>query len=215
MLALMRTRVKFCGITRMNDALEAAALGVDAIGFVFTRQSQRYIALENARAIRAALPPFVACVALFMDDDAVWVAEVLKKLGPDYLQFHGSEDAGYCDGFARPYLKAIAMGGAQDVAAFAAKYPCAAGFLLDSHAVDTAGGSGKEFDWTRVPQNVARPLLLAGGLTPFNVADAIRQVRPYGVDVSSGIEAAPGVKDSQKMRKFIEEVNRVSAQFER
>jgi len=210
MLALMRTRVKFCGVTRIDDAIEAAALGVDALGFVFTRQSKRYIALENACVIRAALPPFVACVALFMDDDAVWVNEVLQRFGPDYLQFHGNEDAGYCDGFASPYLKAVAMGAAQNVAAFAAKYPRAAGFLLDSHAVGAAGGSGETFDWTRVPRDVNRPLLLAGGLTPLNVADAIRQVRPYGVDVSSGIEAAPGLKDSQKMRKFIEEVNRVS-----
>ncbi len=207
----MRTRVKFCGITRIDDALEAAALGVDAVGFVFTRQSKRYIELENACAIRAALPPFVACVALFMDDDATWVSEVLKKLVPNYLQFHGREDADYCDGFASPYFKAIAMGAAQDAATFAAQYPRAAGFLLDSHAVGAAGGSGETFDWTRVPRDINRPLLLAGGLTPFNVADAIRQVQPYGVDVSSGIEAAPGIKDSQKMRKFIEEVNRVSA----
>jgi phosphoribosylanthranilate isomerase len=211
MLALMRTRVKFCGITRIDDALAAAALGVDALGFVFTRQSKRYIALENACVIRAALPPFVVCVALFMDDDAVWVAEVLKKLGPDYLQFHGNEDASYCDSFASPYLKAIAMGAAQNVVTFAARYPRAAGFLLDSHALGATGGSGETFDWTCVPRDRKRPLLLAGGLTPHNVADAIRQVQPYGVDVSSGIEATPGVKDNQKMRKFIEEVNRVSA----
>lgn len=198
----MTVRIKFCGLTRAADARAAAALGVDAIGFVFTRRSQRYVGVAQARAMRDALPPFTSVVALFMDDEPAWVEDVIAGVQPDLLQFHGSESAGYATSFARPYLKAIPMGAA-DPRAIAQAHPRAAGFLLDSHAPGAAGGSGHAFDWSRAPK-LARPLVLAGGLDASNVAQAIALVRPYAVDVSSGIESAPGIKDAARMRAFVE-----------
>jgi phosphoribosylanthranilate isomerase len=201
-----RTRIKFCGITRPDDARLAAELGVDALGLVFTPRSRRRVELATAAAIRRALPPFVAAVALFMDDEPGWIAQVIDAVQPDLLQFHGSETAEFTGAFARPYLKAVPMASVGDVAAYAAQHPAAAGFLLDSHATGTAGGSGAAFDWTRVPRDFGRPLLLAGGLDAHNVAQAIALARPYAVDVSSGVEAAPGVKDAAKMRAFVDAV---------
>lgn len=198
-----RLRVKCCGITRTEDAVLAATLGADAIGLVFTRRSPRWVGLEQARAIRAALPPLVAAVALFMDDEADWVHEVVEHVQPDLLQFHGDEDAGYAQQFGRRYLKAIAMAGTEDPTARMAAHPQAVGFLLDGHGHGEAGGRGRAFDWTRVPRHTDRPWLLAGGLDADNVTAAIRAARPYGVDVSSGIERAPGIKDPQRMQRFI------------
>ena len=198
-----RLRVKCCGVTRVEDAVLAATLGADAIGLVFARCSPRCVGLEQARAIRTALPPLVAAVALFMDDEADWVREVIEHVQPDLLQFHGDEDAGYAQQFGRRYLKAIAMADAGDPAARMAAHPQAAGFLLDGHGHGEAGGRGRAFDWTRVPRHTDRPWLLAGGLDADNVAAAIRAARPYGVDVSSGIERAPGIKDPLRMRRFI------------
>ena len=203
---MTRTRIKFCGITRPEDARLAVELGVDALGLVFTPRSRRRVDLATAAAIRRALPPFVAAVALFMDDEPGWIAQVIDAVQPDLLQFHGSETAEFAGAFARPYLKAVPMASVGDVAAYAAQHPAAAGFLLDSHAAGTAGGSGAAFDWTRVPRDFGRPLLLAGGLDAHNVAPAIALARPYAVDVSSGIEAAPGVKDAAKMRAFVDAV---------
>jgi phosphoribosylanthranilate isomerase len=197
-------RIKFCGITRAEDARVAAALGVEAIGFVFTRRSQRYVGVAQARAMRDALPPFMSVVALFMDDEPAWVEDVIAGVQPDLLQFHGNESAGFATSFARPYLKAIPMHGA-DARAIAQVHPRASGFLLDSHAPGAAGGSGQPFDWSRAPQ-LARPVVLAGGLGAANVAQAIAVVRPYAVDVSSGIEVAPGIKDAARMRAFVEAV---------
>ncbi|MDE1958078.1 MAG: phosphoribosylanthranilate isomerase [Xanthomonadaceae bacterium] len=207
--AWARLRVKCCGITRVEDATLAATLGADAIGLVFTRCSPRCVGLEQALAIRAALPPLVAAVALFMDDEPGWVREVVEHVQPDLLQFHGDEDAGYAQQFGRRYLKAIAMADAGDPAARMAAHPHAAGFLLDGHARGEAGGRGRAFDWTRVPRHTGRPWLLAGGLDADNVAAAIRAARPYGVDVSSGIECAPGIKDPLRMRRFIAAVRAV------
>ena len=202
----VRTRIKFCGITRAEDARLAADLGVDAIGLVFTRKSQRFVGLGQARAIRRALPPFVTAVALFMDDEPAWIEEVIAVVQPDFLQFHGSEPAGFAASFARPYFKAVPMASVMDVAAYAAHHPDATGLLFDSHAAGTVGGSGETFDWTRVPRNNGRPIVLAGGLDPRNVAQAIAIVRPYAVDVSSGIETAPGIKQASAMRRFAEAV---------
>lgn len=198
----MTTRIKFCGITRVDDALAAAALGVDALGFVLTTRSRRHIAAADALAIRRRLPPFVSTVALFMDDEAADVEQAIRILQPDLLQFHGAEPAADCERHGRPYLKAVPMGSVTDVASYAAAYPRAAGFLLDANALGEPGGGGQRFDWSRFPQ-LDRPLILAGGLDAGNVEAAIRQTRAFAVDVSSGIESALGIKDAQRMQDFV------------
>jgi phosphoribosylanthranilate isomerase len=198
-----RTRIKFCGITRAEDALAAAALGVDAIGLVLTSGSRRFAGIERARQIRRALPPFVVAVALFMDDDVGFVAEAVATIAPDLLQFHGSEAAPDCVRYGRPYLKAIAMGGGLDWQTLVAAHPQAGGFLFDGHAAGEQGGAGQSFDWSTLPRNLGKPIVLAGGLVPENVGAAVRSARPWAVDVSSGIESAPGLKDMDKMRRFI------------
>lgn len=200
----MRTRVKICGITRVEDALVAAHAGADAIGLVFAQASPRRVSVEQAVAICRALPPFVSVVGLFVDADAAQVRQVLGRVPLDLLQFHGSEAPQFCRQFNRPYIKAIAMREGVDVHAEDRAFSDAAGLLLDAHVAGVAGGSGKSFDWSRVPRDLTRPIVLAGGLTPANVADAIRQVRPYAVDVSSGVEQARGVKDAGKIAAFIE-----------
>ncbi len=200
---MMRTRIKFCGLTRIDDVRAAVELGVDAIGFVLTRKSCRFVELAQARALRDALPPFVAAVALLMDDSADWVDEVVASVRPDLLQFHGEETAEFATRFPRPYLKAVPMASVGDVAAYASRHPQASGFLLDSHAVGMVGGTGGTFDWTRVPRDLGRPLVLAGGLEASNIAQAIAVAQPYAVDVSSGIESAPGLKDVAKMQAFV------------
>jgi len=214
-----RTRIKFCGITRSEDALAAADLGVDAIGLVLTRRSPRCGTIEGARAIRRALPPFLAAVTLFMDDEIAFVAEAVSAIAPDLLQFHGSEPAADCVRYGRPYLKAVQMASGKiaspakamaggttqandDWRAVIAAHPGAAGFLLDGHTAGEQGGSGNRFDWS-IEVRAGKPVVLAGGLTEANVAEAIRTARPYAVDVSSGIESAPGVKDPEKMRRFV------------
>lgn len=199
---LQRTRIKFCGITRSRDAAQAVRLGVDALGFVLVAASARYIAPADAYKIRRELPPFVSAVALFKDADAAFVQEVIDALAPDLLQFHGNEDAGYCESFALPYLKAVAMDGKQNLARIARQFRSASALLLDSHAVSGMGGSGKTFDWSLVSR-VKIPLVLAGGLNAENVARAVRKLRPFAVDVSSGIESKPGIKDASMMRAFV------------
>ena len=206
-----RVRIKFCGITRGDDALVAASLGVDALGFVFTRRSARFIEPAAASAIRRALPPFVSTVALFMDDEPAWVHEVMASFRPDLLQFHGSESPATCAAFGRAYLKAVAMASEPDVASYAARYPGACGFLLDGHASGGQGGRGERFDWSRVPA-LDRALIVAGGLDAAIVGAAIVQARPYAVDVSSGIESAPGIKDGTRMREFVDAVRAANQQ---
>lgn len=200
------TRIKFCGITRPEDARRAVELGADAIGFVLTRKSQRFVGVTQARALRRLLPPFVSAVALFMDDEPAWIEEVIALVQPDILQFHGSETPGFAASFARPYIKAVPMASIDDVSAYAKRYAGASGFLLDSHAGGGLGGSGIAFDWTRIAHDPDHHLILAGGLDAHNVAQAIALVRPYAVDVSSGIELAPGIKDIAKMRGFVNAV---------
>ena len=209
-MTIERVRVKFCGFTRREDALAASALGVDAIGLVLTPRSKRFAGIANARDIRRALPPFVAVVTLFMDNEPGFIAEAIATVRPDLLQFHGSEEAPDCVRYGLPYLKAVAMGSAGQVdgRAVVAAHPQAAGFLFDGNAAGEQGGSGQRFDWARLPASPSAPVILAGGLTAENVGEAIRAAHPYAVDVSSGIESAPGVKDVEKMRRFVAAVRK-------
>ncbi|HVR82343.1 MAG TPA: phosphoribosylanthranilate isomerase [Luteimonas sp.] len=208
---LFRTRIKFCGLTRAGDVRLASELGVDAIGFVFVPGSPRCVRAEEARVMRNALAPLVDAVALFMDNSAEDVRDVIKLVRPSLLQFHGSEDDGFCRSFGTPYLKTIAMGNGTvvgDATALQLRYPAAAALLFDGHGDGMQGGNGNEFDWSRIPTGLLKPFVLAGGLSPDNVFDAIQQTLPWGVDVSSGIESAPGIKDGDRMRHFVEEVRR-------
>ena len=207
----MRTRVKICGITRPEDARAAARLGADAIGLVFYPPSPRAVSIEQAQAVVAVLPPFVTAVGLFVDERPERIREVVSKVRIDLLQFHGDECPADCDGFERPYLKAVRMREGVDLAGYANTYPAAAGLLLDSYQAGIPGGTGTSFDWSRVPQDLDKPIILAGGLDPDNVAEVIRITHPYGVDVSGGVEQAKGIKDAEKMAAFIRGVNRVDA----
>lgn len=207
----MRTRIKFCGLTRPGDVRLAGEFGADALGFVFAARSPRRLLPAQAAALREAVPPFVSVVALFMDTPRVEIEAAIRALRPHCLQFHGSESPAFCASFGLPYIKTIAM--AQPPGAVRAAieaHPAAAALLLDGHAPGEAGGRGEVFDWAAIPA-IPRPWLLAGGLTPDNVGAAIRAARPFAVDVSSGIETAPGHKDGRKMQQFIEEVRRADA----
>ncbi|HEY8587745.1 MAG TPA: phosphoribosylanthranilate isomerase [Rhodanobacter sp.] len=197
------TRIKCCGMTRVADAVLAARLGADAVGLVFTGRSARQVSLRQAREIVAELPPFVTTVALFMDDPADLVQQVLDQVHPDLLQFHGQESDLWCAQFGRPFLKAIAMGEGAVMVPRLADYPHAAGLLLDGHSRGAVGGSGTRFDWSVVPRHLTQPLILAGGLHAGNVIEAIRAVRPWAVDVASGVESAPGIKDADRLADFI------------
>jgi phosphoribosylanthranilate isomerase len=211
--AFFRTRIKFCGMTRAGDIRLAAELGVDAVGFIFAKGSPRRVAPSEAKAMRQATAPLLDVVALFRDNTREEVREVLRTVRPTMLQFHGQEDEAFCRSFNMPYLKAVAMGGNELITARTLQqaYPGAAGFLFDSHAPGGSGGSGIAFDWSQIPVGVHRPYLLAGGIRPDNVFDAITATQPWGVDVSSGIESEPGIKDGYKMRQFVEEVRRADA----
>jgi phosphoribosylanthranilate isomerase len=202
----MRTRVKICGITRPQDALAAAEAGADAIGLVFAESSPRCVSVAQARAVCAALPPFITVVGLFVDTPPARVREVLGQVPLDLLQFHGRETPEECRQYGRPYLKAIRMAPGVDLAAEIRRYVDAAGVLLDTFSPQAAGGTGESFDWTRVPRCLSKPVVLAGGLTPENVAAAIRAVQPYAVDVSSGVEKSRGIKDAAKIAAFIRNV---------
>lgn len=196
-------RVKICGITRVEDALAAAAAGADAIGLVFYADSPRAVGVEQARAIIAALPPFVTTVGLFVDAGRDELAHILASVPLDLLQFHGDESAEQCEGFGRPYIKALRVRAGDDIVARVADYPGAQGILLDAYVEGVPGGTGEAFDWSLIPQGLSKPLILAGGLRPDNVAAAVAQVRPYAVDVSGGVEASKGIKDAQKVGAFI------------
>ncbi|MEP7183014.1 MAG: phosphoribosylanthranilate isomerase [Betaproteobacteria bacterium] len=213
----MRTRVKICGITRVDDALAAARAGADAIGMVFWAGTPRVVAPDRARAIAAALPPFVTTVGLFVDAAADEVRAALAAVPLGMLQFHGRETPEFCRAFGRPYLKAIPVAAEANEAGlleYAARYDGAAGWLFDAPPADgLPGGTGRTFDWDRLPRAPGRPLVLSGGLHAGNVGEAIRRVRPWAVDVSSGVEAigadgAPvkGIKDPARIAAFIEEV---------
>ena len=197
------TRVKICGITRPVDGREAARLGADAIGLVFYPPSPRHVSLDTARAIVAALPPFVTVVALFVDPDVAWVESVLAGCPVDLLQFHGEESPSFCRSFGRPYMKAVRMRPEVDLCAQAARYADARALLVDAYVEGVAGGTGARFDWSLLPDALSLPLVLSGGLGPENVAQAVAAGRPDAVDVSSGVEASKGIKDAARMAAFI------------
>ncbi|MCY1424342.1 N-(5'-phosphoribosyl)anthranilate isomerase [compost metagenome] len=203
-------RIKICGITRVEDALAAAEAGADAIGLVFYPKSPRAVSVHQARAIIAALPPFVTTVGLFVDASRCELNEILDAVPLDVLQFHGDESAEACSGYHRPYLKALRMKPGDDIAARVAEYPAAAGILLDTYVEGVPGGTGKAFDWSLIPAGLSRPIVLAGGLDAGNVAAAIAQVHPYAVDVSGGVEASKGIKDAEKIRAFIRQCRSVA-----
>ena len=205
------TRVKICGITRVEDALAAVNSGADAVGLVFYQPSPRYVELDTARAVANALPPFVTCVGLFVNAEADEVHRVLRAVRLDLLQFHGDETREDCERFGRPYIKAVSVRPGADIDTAMDRYSSARGLLLDTWDESVRGGSGKTFDWSLVPAARALPVVLAGGLTPDNVAQAVRVARPWAVDVSGGVEASKGIKDADKMARFIEQVRRADA----
>ena len=196
-------RSKICGITRVEDALAAAAAGADAIGLVFYAKSPRAVRVEQAQQIIAALPPFVTTVGLFVDMPRPELQQILAQVPLDLLQFHGDESVEQCEGYGRPYIKALRVKAGDDIAALMAQYPSASGVLLDTFVEGVPGGTGLAFDWSLVPAELPKPVILAGGLTPDNVAAAIDRVRPYAVDISGGVESAKGLKDADKVRAFI------------
>lgn len=202
----MRTRVKICGITCIEDACTVVDKGADALGLVFYPESPRHVSIEQARTITAAVGPFVTLTGLFVNAAPDTVRAVLDAVPLGLLQFHGAETNAQCNCFGLPFIKSIAMRTGIDVMSGMERYPDAAGVLLDSWQPLQHGGSGIAFDWDQVPENPPLPVILAGGLTPENVAAAIRQVKPYAVDVSSGVERAKGIKSAEKIHAFMEEV---------
>ena len=201
----MRTRIKICGVTRSEDARAAAEAGADAIGLNFYPRSPRCLSLEWAQELRKDLPPFVTPVALFVNPSAAEVSEVLERVRPAMLQFHGEETPVFCAQFRVPYIKACRVKPGVDLLEYLRPFSGAAGWLLDSH-VEEYGGIGERFDWSLVPAERSHPLILSGGLTRENVREAVRRVRPWAVDVSSGVESAKGIKDAAKIAAFIAEV---------
>jgi phosphoribosylanthranilate isomerase len=206
------TRTKICGITTVEDAQAAVTSGADAIGLVFYARSPRYVTLEQAASIARAVGPFVTTVALFVDPTPEVVHMVLNEVPIHLLQFHGNESPAFCASFQRPFIKALRMADDLDVSAIEREftYAGASGLLLDSYSAAAPGGTGETFGWERIPVTRRLPLILAGGLSPDNVAAAIRQVKPYAVDVSSGVEIAPGHKDSAKIAAFVQNVRKAA-----
>jgi phosphoribosylanthranilate isomerase len=202
----MRTRVKICGITRPEDGLAAARFGADAVGLVFYANSPRVVTAEMARSIVAVLPPFVTVVGLFVDAPRATIRTLIEVAGLDLLQFHGAESPENCAGFGRPYIKAVRVRATQDVRDAACRYADAQGLLLDTYSAAAPGGTGQTFDWGLIPSDIAKPLILAGGLTADNVAQGIARVRPFAVDVSGGVEASKGIKSAAKMAAFLQSV---------
>ncbi|HHJ34896.1 MAG TPA: phosphoribosylanthranilate isomerase [Gammaproteobacteria bacterium] len=205
----MRTRVKICGITRSEDARLAVEAGVDAIGLVFYEKSPRFVSDGQAEAITQSIPAFVSRVALFKDADEPTILSIIDAVEIDLIQFHGSEPAAFCEQFNRPYIKALGMKAAHCDAGYLIasekKYRSAKALLLDGHAPGEAGGTGESFDWSAIGA-IKKPVILAGGLTAKNVKQAIEIVRPFAVDVSSGVERAPGIKDKDKIVEFMQQV---------
>jgi phosphoribosylanthranilate isomerase len=203
---VMSTAVKICGITRIEDAQAAAGCGAHALGLVFYDKSPRAVSVAQARAIVDSVPPFVTLVGLFVDPEKTWVNDVIKALPLNLLQFHGDEPPEFCAQFGLPYIKALRVREQMDLLQYAVRYSGARGILLDAYVEGRHGGTGLAFDWYKVPKELHLPVILSGGLTPQNVGEAIRIVRPWAVDVSSGVEARKGVKDAQKIAAFMQRV---------
>lgn len=199
----MITKVKFCGITNLQDAISAAELGADALGFVFYPKSPRFISPKNAKEIIKKLPPFISMVGLFVNQSKSEVEEVIKGCPLNLLQFHGDENEAFCKQYNLPYIKAISMKSDVDLLKCVQEYNSAKALLLDTFSKDARGGSGEVFDWKMIPPNTLKPIIVAGGLTPDNVQTLLEVISPYGVDVSSGIEINKGLKDYKLMKKFI------------
>ncbi|MBA4143679.1 MAG: phosphoribosylanthranilate isomerase [Nitrosospira sp.] len=199
----MSVRVKICGITRPEDAQAAARLGANAIGLVFWRPSGRYVSPVKAREIVAALPPFVTAVGVYVDPDPGWVEETATVAGLDLLQFHGDEAPEFCRQFSLPYIKAARVRAGVDLLQYATRFTGARGLLVDTYVEGEPGGTGHAFDWTLLPRDLPLPLILSGGLHAGTVVQAVRQAQPWAVDVSSGVEAAKGVKDAEKIAAFM------------
>lgn len=199
----MTTAVKICGLTRIEHALNAARLGAHAVGVVLYRESPRFVSNEQARGIVDALPPFITTVALMVNPYAEEVETAIKQVRPALLQFHGDETADFCSSFNLPYIKALRVNAETDLLQYARDYASAKGLLLDTFVDGARGGTGATFDWGLIPRELPLPVILAGGLNPDNVSEAIRQVRPWAVDVSSGVEAAKGIKDAALMAAFM------------
>ena len=202
----MAKRVKICGITSISDALDVANAGADAIGLVFYAKSSRFVTPEKASEISSALPPFVTTVGLFLNAEASQVQEILSKVSLDLLQFHGHETPEFCRSFGKPYIKALGTDGLENFALHADQYHDALGILIDSHVLGKAGGTGQTFDWKLLPKNYSKPILLAGGLNPDNIAEAIRETSVYALDLSSGVESSPGIKSKAKIDALMREV---------
>jgi phosphoribosylanthranilate isomerase len=215
MTRITRTRIKICGITREQDLHAAARSGADAIGLVFYEKSPRHVSLQQAASLARAAPPFVTVVGLFVNPSVQFVHEVLAQVPLDVLQFHGEETQEFCRQFGRPYLKAIRVRPGVDLLQCASCYASAQGLLLDAYVEGMQGGTGESFDWALIPHDLPLPVILSGGLHAGNVAAAVKQVRPYAVDVSSGVEAAKGIKDAAKIAAFIKEVKDVDLQLSR
>lgn len=203
---MSNVRSKICGITRIEDALAAAQAGADAIGFVFYAKSPRAVDVRQARAIIAELPPFVTTVGLFVNASRCELNEILEVVPLDLLQFHGDETPQDCEGYHRPWIKALRVRPGDDLEAACQLYPGARGILLDTYVAGVPGGTGEAFDWSLVPAHLSKPIILAGGLSADNVGQAIAQVRPYAVDVSGGVEQAKGIKDAAKIEAFMQAV---------
>ena len=209
----MAVRVKICGITRLQDLHDACYAGADALGFVFYERSPRHVTIEAAAALVRALPPFVQSVGLFVNAEPAYIESVLQAVPLDLLQFHGDETPTDCARFGRPYIKAVRVNRDTDLLKYVADFDAARGLLLDAYVAGVPGGTGERFDWSLIPANLTKPMVLSGGLTPDNVDEAVQRVRPWAVDVSSGVEAAmfldgaevaaKGIKDPNKMAQFI------------
>ena len=199
----MSLRVKICGITRLQDLHAACDAGADALGFVFYERSPRHVSVETAAGLVRALPPFVQSVGLFVDADPAFIERVLQAVSLDLLQFHGNETPADCARYGRPWIKAVRVNRDTDLLKCAADFDAARGLLLDAFVAGVPGGTGERFDWGLIPPDLPKPVILSGGLDPANVAEAVRTVRPWAVDVSSGVEASKGIKDAQKIAQFI------------
>lgn len=206
-----RTRVKICGISEPSHARVAADAGADAIGLVFYRDSPRYVAPAAAAAISASLPPYVCAVGLFVNESVAGVRRILETVHLDLLQFQGDEEPQFCESFGRPYVRAVRMEPGTDLLEYAGRFSRAKALLLDAHVPGQRGGTGQSFDWAGFPREFPLPLILSGGLTAQNVGRAVREARPWAVDVSSGVEASRGVKDAGKIIEFIRSVRREDA----
>ncbi len=206
----MSTRIKICGITRGQDALIAAGLGAHAVGLMFYEDSPRFVSLDKAREVIEVLPPFVTRVGVFVNPEEQQVHAILGAVRLDLLQFHGDESPQFCAQFGMSYIKAVRVKQGLDLLQYASRYRDAKGLLLDAHNASAYGGTGQAFDWNLVPGSLDLPIILSGGLNAANVARAIRQVRPWAVDVSSGVESAKGIKDADKIAAFVQAVRNVN-----